>query len=236
MPEHIAIIMDGNGRWARKKMLPRTAGHKAGAESARNVITACVKHHIPYLTLYAFSAENWNRPQEEVSDLMGLLKFYLGKELSTLHKNGVRVHIIGDRSMLADDIRGKIEHAESLTKDNTTLTLQVALSYGSRQEIITAVQAIATEVSAGTLSVNAIDEHCIKQHLYTHSLPDPDLLIRTGGEQRISNFLLWQSAYTELYFTETLWPDFGESDLLLAIENFDRRERRFGNIPQTAED
>ncbi len=230
MLSHIAVIMDGNGRWARKKTLPRTAGHKAGAESAREIIKSCVKHKIRYLTLYAFSSENWNRPEDEVKDLMGLLKFYLGKELDSLHKNGVCVKIIGDRARLSNDIREKIEKAELLTGNNSTLTLQVALSYGSRQEITHAVQAIAQKVEAGTLSSNAIDEDLFARHLYTSPLPDPDLLIRTGGEQRISNYLLWQCAYTEFYFTDTLWPDFRENDLVAAIDDFYTRERRFGRV------
>lgn len=225
---HIAIIMDGNGRWAKSRFLPRTAGHKSGAESARKTIKACVKHNIRFLTLYAFSSENWNRPQDEVSELMTLLGYYLDKELRELHENQVCVKIIGDRSRLSKDILDKIENAEEITANNSRLTLQVALSYGSRQEITTICQTLATKVAKGELSPHDITQDHIEEHLFSAPLPDPDLLIRTGGEQRISNFLLWQSAYTELYFTDCLWPDFSEKDLLAAIEDYHRRERRFG--------
>ncbi len=225
---HIAIIMDGNGRWAKARHLPRTAGHKKGADAARAAIEACVELRVPCLTLYAFSSENWNRPEEEVGELMNLLKFYLGRELASLHKNGVRMRFIGDRSRLSEDIRERLAQAEELTANNTRLWLQVALSYGSRQEIVQAARALAEQVSAGTLDLAAIDEKLLERHLYTAGLPDPDLLIRTGGDQRISNFLLWQCAYTEFYFTDTLWPDFSKENLREAIEDFRGRERRFG--------
>ncbi len=229
MLKHIAIIMDGNGRWANSKFLPRTAGHKKGAEAAKEVIIGCKESGIKYLTLYTFSSENWNRPADEVSDLMNLLAFYLEKELDNLHKNGVRVFIIGDREKLPDGIASKIENAEKLTENNKDLYLNIALSYGSRQEIARATRKLAKNVAKGRINPDEIDENTISDYLYTKDIPDPDLLIRTGGEQRISNFLLWQCAYTEFYFTDILWPNFGKKELEEAISEFNNRERRFGN-------
>ncbi len=220
LPIHIAIIMDGNGRWAKSRGLPRTAGHKQGAETSRMVIEEAAKKGVKYLTLYAFSAENWNRPKEEVSFLMELLKIQLRKEIKSLHKNGIRLRIIGDRETLAQDVRETVEAAEKLTENNPGLTLIIALSYGSRQEILRAV-----ENSGG-------DAGKFENALYTAGIPDPDLLIRTGGEKRISNFLLWQIAYTELYFSEKFWPEFSAQDFALAIEEFSTRERRFGNAQE----
>lgn len=228
LPVHIAVIMDGNGRWALSRKLPRNAGHKKGADAVKRVIKACIELGIPYLTIYAFSAENWNRPAEEVTELMDLLHFYLGRELKELHEHHVRVKVVGDRARLSPGIRNDIERAEELTKGNTALCLTVALSYGSRQEIVVAARKVAEKVAAGELSPEAIDERAFSQYLYTHGLPDPDLLIRTSGEQRLSNFLLWQSAYTELYFTDVLWPDFGAEDLKTAVKAFQKRERRYG--------
>ena len=227
-PIHIAIIMDGNGRWAKAKGLPRTAGHRKGAEAVKEMVKSCIEFSVPYLTLYAFSSENWNRSPSEVNDLMGLLRFYLGKEIKQLHKNNVCVHVIGDRSRLTKEIQKEITKAENLTKDNTALHLTIALSYGSRQEIVDAVKAIATRVESGELAADSIDESAFETFLYTKTLPDPDLLIRSGGEKRLSNFLLWQSAYAELYFTDTLWPDFAREDLKIALDEFQSRERRYG--------
>jgi len=229
LPKHIAIIMDGNGRWAMQRNLPRVAGHKKGADSVREIIEACVEIGVPYLTLYAFSSENWSRPVEEVDSLMELLNFYLRKELKALHKNGVKLNFIGDRTKLAKEIAEKLVEAEDLTKNNTKLVLTIALSYGSRQEIIRAAQLAAQQTSDGKLTPEEINEQSFSKFLYTIDIPDPDLLIRTGGEQRLSNFLLWQSAYTELFFIDVLWPDFHKNNLEQAIFEFTKRERRYGN-------
>ncbi|HYD64660.1 isoprenyl transferase [Azospirillum sp.] len=227
-PVHVAIIMDGNGRWAKARGLPRTAGHKKGVEAVRRTVEAARELGIGYLTIFSFSSENWRRPEEEVSDLMGLLRFYLRSEIAELHKAGVRLRVMGDRTRLADDINRLIDQAEGLTADNKALTLVVALSYGSRQEIAMAARRLAEEVKAGRLDPAAIDEEAVTARLYTADIPDPDLIVRTSGEQRLSNFLLWQSAYSELVFVDTLWPDFTKRDLEAAIEEFHRRERRFG--------
>jgi undecaprenyl diphosphate synthase len=228
VPRHIAIIMDGNGRWAKAHGLPRIAGHRQGAEAARRTVIAAAELGVPYLTLFGFSSENWRRPSGEIQDLMGLLRHYLRGEIAELHRNGVRLKVIGDLGKLDPDIISLIEHAETMTRDNSRIILTIALSYGGRAEIVGAVRAIALEMASGSLAPGAIDEECFAQHLFTAELPDPDLLIRTSGEQRISNFLLWQSAYSELVFTNTLWPDFAKSDLLQAIDEFGRRERRYG--------
>lgn len=227
-PVHVAIIMDGNGRWAKARGLPRTAGHKKGVEAVRRTVEAARELGIGYLTIFSFSSENWRRPEEEVSDLMGLLRFYLRSEIAELHKAGVRLRVMGDRTRLADDIVRLIDQAEGMTADNKALTLVVALSYGSRQEIAMAARRLAEEVQAGRLDPAAIDEEAVAARLYTADIPDPDLVVRTSGEQRLSNFLLWQSAYSELVFVDTLWPDFTKRDLEAAIEEFHRRERRFG--------
>jgi undecaprenyl diphosphate synthase len=227
-PVHVAIIMDGNGRWAKARGLPRIAGHRRGAEAVRRTIVAASELGIRYLTLYGFSSENWKRPAEEVDDLMGLLRHYLRGEIAELHRNGVRLRVIGDRARLAPDIVTMIENAETMTQSNVGLNLIIALSYGSRAEIAAAAQTIARRVAAGTLSPDAIDETTISQALWTADIPDPDLLIRSSGEKRLSNFLLWQSAYAELVFVDTLWPDFGKDDLLSAIGEFQRRDRRYG--------
>jgi undecaprenyl diphosphate synthase len=228
LPRHIAIIMDGNGRWAQARGLPRIAGHRRGAEAVRRTVTAAGELGIPYLTLFGFSSENWKRPLAEVDDLMGLLRHYLRGEIAELHRNGVRLRIIGDRGRLAPDIVTLIANAEALTCENTGVNLTVALSYGGRAEIVAAVRAIAAKAVDGELTPDAIAEEAISQHLFTADIPDPDLLIRTSGEQRISNFLLWQCAYSELIFTKTLWPDFGRGDLEQAIADFGGRERRYG--------
>jgi undecaprenyl diphosphate synthase len=228
LPTHVAIIMDGNGRWARARSLPRVAGHRRGAESVRRAVTAAAELGIRYLTLFGFSSENWKRPSTEIDDLMGLLRHYLRGEIAELHKNGVRLKVIGDRAKLDPDIVTLIVNAETMTRDNAGLTLIVALSYGSRAELTAATRAIARAVKDGKLSADAIDEAVVEQHLLTSGIPDPDLLIRTSGEERLSNFLLWQSAYTELVFIDTLWPDFTKGDLENAIREFQRRERRYG--------
>jgi undecaprenyl diphosphate synthase len=228
LPRHVAIIMDGNGRWAKARGLPRIAGHRRGAEAARRTVTAAGELGIPYLTLFGFSSENWKRPSGEVQDLMVLLRHYLRGEIAELQRNGVRLKVIGELSRLAPDIVGMIAHAETLTRENSQITLTIALSYGGRAEIVAAVQAIAAEVARGSLAAEDVDEDCLARHLFTADIPDPDLLIRTSGEQRISNFLLWQCAYSELVFTKTLWPDFSRSDLEQAIDDYCGRERRYG--------
>ena len=230
VPRHVAIIMDGNGRWARGRGKPRTMGHRAGVEAVRRTVEASAELGIEYLTLYGFSTENWKRPESEVSDLMGLLRLFLKRELATLHRNNVKIRIIGDRTRFADDIRDLLAKAEDQTRDNTRLNLTIALSYGARAEITQAVREIARKVASGELAADAVTEDLIEQNLSTVGMPDPDLLIRTSGEQRISNFLLWQSAYTEFVFEDVLWPDFDRSHLERAIDNFAGRERRFGAV------
>ena len=228
VPRHIAIIMDGNGRWARARGLPRIAGHQRGAEAARRAVIAAAELEVPYLTLFGFSSENWKRPSGEIQDLMGLLRHYLRAEVAELHSNAVRLKVIGDLSRFSSDILDLIAHAESLTQNNPRITLTMALSYGGRAEIVEAVRTIAQRIACGNITAEAIDEECVARHLFTSGLPDPDLLIRTSGEQRISNFLLWQCAYSELVFTKTLWPDFSKRDLEQAIDEFCGRERRYG--------
>jgi undecaprenyl diphosphate synthase len=227
-PAHVAIIMDGNGRWAKSRGLPRIAGHRRGAESVRRAITASAELGISYLTLFGFSSENWKRPSDEVNDLMGLLRHYLRGEIAELHQQGVRLLVIGDRARLAPDIVTLIDNAEQLTRNNKGLTLIVALSYGGRDDIVQASRKLAEDVAAGRIQAKDIDETRLSSSLFTAGIPDPDLLIRTSGEQRISNFLLWQLAYTELVFIETLWPDFGRADLEKAISDYHGRERRYG--------
>jgi undecaprenyl diphosphate synthase len=228
VPQHIAIIMDGNGRWAQARGLPRIAGHRRGAEAARRAVVAAAELGVPYLTLFGFSSENWKRPPAEIQDLMGLLRHYLRGEIAELHRNGARLKVIGELARLPEDIIDLIDHAEAVTRDNTRITVTMALSYGGRAEIIAAMRAIAQQVAEGRLAADAIDEDCLAGHLFTSDIPDPDLLIRTSGELRISNFLLWQCAYSELVFIRTLWPDFSKSDLELAIGEFRSRERRYG--------
>src|SRR5215831_7396638 len=227
-PRHVAIIMDGNGRWAKARGLPRIAGHRRGAEAARRAVIAAAELGVAYLTLFGFSSENWKRPSIEIQDLMALLRLYLRGEIAELHRNGVRLKVIGDLAKLDADIISMIERAEAVTRDNTRITLTIALSYGGRAEIVAAVRAIAKEAVSGNMATESIDEECVARHLFTPELPDPDLLIRTSGEQRISNFLLWQCAYSELVFTKTLWPDFSKTDLQKAIHEFCGRERRYG--------
>ena len=227
-PRHIAIIMDGNGRWAEARGLPRIAGHKRGAEAVRKTVEAAAKAGVSYLTLFGFSSENWKRPEREVGDLMGLLRLYLKSEINELKKNGIRLMVIGNRSRFDPDIVAMIENAESETKNGARLTLVLALSYGGRQEIVAATRSLAARAVAGEIDPDAIDDEIFAGHLNTAALPDPDLLIRTSGEQRVSNFLLWQLAYTELVFTDVLWPDFGAEDLAAAIGEYNSRERRYG--------
>lgn len=227
-PVHVAIIMDGNGRWARSRGLPRIAGHRQGAEAVRRTIKASRELGIRYLTLYGFSLENWKRPAKEVADLMGLLRLYLRQEVAELHREGVRIRFIGDRALLEPEIVSLIEMAEQKTRANVSLDLVIALSYGSRQEITTAVRRLATEAADGRLDPEKIDEQSVSANLFTADIPDPDLIVRTSGEQRISNFLLWQAAYAELVFLDVLWPDFSREELVKCIEEFGRRERRYG--------
>lgn len=232
IPQHIAIIMDGNGRWASARGLPRLAGHRAGVEAVKRTVEAVKELGIPYLTLYSFSSENWQRPQKEVDELMNLLRRYLKSETAQMHKNNVRLVVIGDRSKLADDIVELVENTERLTKDNTALTVCMALSYGSQDEIVQAAKRLASQCAAGELKVDAINREVFSAYLDTAGIPDPDILIRTSGEVRLSNFLLWQCAYTELVFLDTLWPDFNKSDLEGAIADFKQRERRYGRVSE----
>jgi undecaprenyl diphosphate synthase len=227
-PRHIAIIMDGNGRWATSRGLPRMAGHQRGADAVRATVRACRELGVEYLTLYAFSSENWKRPAEEVHDLMALLRFYLRRECDELASNGVRLLVIGDRTALDRDIQELISEVEEQTQDNRELTLTVALNYGGRNEIVSAVQCVAREVAAGRLAPDDITPGVFEGYLQTEGLPDPDLIIRTSGERRLSNFLLWQCAYAELVFTPVLWPDFGRDDLEASIRDYHSRERRYG--------
>ena len=227
-PRHIAIIMDGNGRWARKRGLPRLAGHKAGAEAVRRAMQSAVDHGVEVLTLYAFSSENWRRSSEEIADLTGLMRFYVERELATLQKEGVRLRLIGDYAAFGPEMAERLERAVAETSGNSRLTLVVALNYGSRLEIAEAARRVAEKVSAGEIEASDIDEAALAAELQTDGLPELDLLIRTSGEIRLSNFLLWQAAYAELLFVDTLWPDFDEAAFASALERYAARERRFG--------
>jgi undecaprenyl diphosphate synthase len=230
IPQHVAIIMDGNGRWAQKHHLPRLSGHEAGRKSVKQVVQAAIDHNVRYLTLYAFSVENWQRPREEVQGLMGLLRGVIREELNEMGKEGIRLRTIGRKQDLPDAVREELETAIEKTKGNTRLDLILALSYGSRVEITEAVQAMAREVKAGKLDPEQIREGTVEEYLYTRGIPDPDLLIRTSGEMRISNFMLWQISYAEIYVTPVLWPDFGKKEFALALEDYAGRERRFGGV------
>lgn len=232
LPKHIAIIMDGNGRWAKQKGLLRTLGHENGTKSVKTTVETCAKLGIENLTLYAFSTENWNRPKLEVDTLMKLLVRSLKNELKTLQDNNIRLNSIGNLSKLPNPILKELQEVIDKTKNNTRMTLTLALSYGSREELINVVKNISNKVKNNIISIDTIDESIINQHLYTHNLPDVDLLIRTSGEHRISNFLLWQIAYSELFFTEVLWPDFTEENLYEAIISYQKRERRFGKTSE----
>lgn len=232
LPKHLAIIMDGNGRWAKQQGMMRAFGHENGTKSVRMTVETCAKLGIENLTLYAFSSENWNRPKLEVDMLMKLLMKSLKSELKTLQTNNIRLNSIGNLDLLPKGTKNELEDVIEKTKNNTRMTLTLALSYGSREELTSAVKAIAAKVKNNIIVIDEVDESIINQHLYTHNLPDVDLLIRTSGEHRISNFLLWQIAYAELYFTDVLWPDFKEEDLYQAIISYQKRERRFGKTSE----
>ena len=230
VPRHVAIIMDGNGRWAQLHKLPRLSGHEAGRKSVKKVVQAAIAHGVRYLTLYAFSVEKWQRPRDEVQGLMGLLRLVLREELAEMGREGVRLRAMGRLQDLPEAVREELESAIEKTKANTKLDLILALSYGSRVEITEAAKAIAREVKSGQLEAEKITEETISQHLYTRDLPDPDLLIRTSGEMRISNFMLWQISYAEIHVTPVLWPDFGKEEFAAALADYARRDRRFGGI------
>jgi undecaprenyl diphosphate synthase len=226
VPRHIAIIMDGNGRWAKKRGMPRIEGHRRGAASLKEAVRTCMELGVQYLTVYAFSTENWKRPKEEVSFLMKLLTSTIAKEMGELAKNNVKLRFLGRISMLPEDLRKKIHAAEKRTQDNTALNLNIMLSYGGRAEIVDAVKTIVNKNGKG----DTINEELISQHLYTSGMPDPDLLIRTAGEMRISNFMLWQLAYSEIWVTDVFWPDFRKKHLIEAVEDYGKRTRRFGGL------
>ena len=228
IPSHIAIIMDGNSRWAKSKKLPLAVGHKTGSKNLQKITESCIEFGVKNLTVYAFSSENWDRPKKEVDYLMSLVEEYLDKEAKPLIEKGVKIIISGNLQRLSDKIKSKITKLEEATKNNSALTLNVAFSYGSREEIISATKNIALAVSKGDINIADIDENLISQNLYSPKIPDPDLLIRTAGDLRVSNFLLWQIAYSELYFTKKYWPDFSKKDLWAAIIEFNKRERRYG--------
>lgn len=232
IPNHIAIIMDGNGRWAKKQGMMRVFGHESGTKSVKITIETAATLGVKHLTLYAFSTENWNRPKLEVDTLMTLLFKSLKKELKTLHENNLKLNVIGNIDLLPKDVRKELENVMDITKNNTQMTITLALSYGSRNELINMVRNISLKVKNNIILESDIDESIINQHLYTHDMPDVDLLIRTSGEQRISNFLLWQIAYAELYFTDVLWPDFSQENLYQAILCYQNRERRFGKTSE----
>ncbi len=232
LPAHIAIIMDGNGRWAKARNKPRVYGHKQGVAAVRKVVEHCAERGVGYLTLFAFSSENWNRPPAEVKLLLELLVTVLETDLQRLHNNGIKLNIIGDLSAFSKRIQKKITAGLTLTENNTNMTLTIAINYGGRWDVMQASKRIATEVAAGHLQVEDLDERRFNSYLATHNLPDPDLLVRTGGEQRISNFLLWQAAYAEYYFTDCYWPDFDQRELDLAITGFSQRQRRYGKTDE----
>lgn len=230
IPAHVAIIMDGNGRWANERGLPRAAGHRAGVEALRQTVRAAGDFGLSYLTVFAFSSENWSRPQSEISDLMGLLKLFIRRDLAELHESGVRVHVIGSREGLDPEILSLLNEAEQLTCYNTAFNLVIAFNYGARDEIVRAVRKIAARVADGVVSASEIDSEMLAANLDTYAFPDPELIIRTSGEQRLSNFLLWQAAYSELVFAPCYWPDFTKEHLRKAIDDYEMRERRFGGL------
>jgi len=234
VPQHVAVIMDGNGRWARGRSMPRQAGHRAGVKSARQIVEACGRRGVRVLSLFAFSSENWKRPQQEVGMLMKLMVEALDREVDELDRQGVQLRFIGDRALLTPVVRERMSRAEGRTRDNHGLILVVALSYGGRWDITAAARRIAAEAAAGSLDPESVNEALIAERLCLADLPDPDLLIRTGGEFRISNFLLWNLAYAELYFTDVLWPAFDDKELDKALDFYARRERRFGRTPEQA--
>jgi len=230
LPTHVAVIMDGNGRWAKERGLPRVEGHRQGAESVKNVVKAAGELGIKFITLYAFSVENWNRPKDEVDTLMKYLLRFLKRELAEMSKNNIRLQAIGQLWRLPENIQEQLQKTMQATAKNNGITLTLALSYGGRTEIVDAVRQIAQEVKAGKLDAGEINEQVIAHHLYTHGTPDPDLLIRTSGEMRVSNFLLWQISYAEFVITKTLWPDFGKREFYAALEEYSQRQRRYGGV------
>ena len=231
-PRHIAIIMDGNGRWAQKRFMPRAVGHQAGVKAVRKIVEYCAEHNVEVLTLFAFSSENWRRPEAEVSLLMSLFMATLQREINKLDRNNIRLRFIGDRTAFSDKLQQKMAEGEAQTQNNSALTLVVAANYGGHWDMCQAFQKVAEKMAEGKLINQQINEELINQHLSTADLPEPDLFIRTGGEQRVSNFMLWQLAYTELYFTPTLWPDFDQNSLEDAIKSFKSRQRRFGHTSE----
>ena len=230
LPVHIAIIMDGNGRWAKRRFLPRNAGHRQGAEAFRNTLKTCVSLGIKHLSVYVFSTENWRRPEQEVGFLMDLLGYLIDREIAQLKKNGIRMKVLGRVQALPEMLQEKVRRLESETEANTAIQANLLINYGGRAEIVDAIQEIAQSVLQGTTAVTDINERMVSDHLYSRGIPDPDLLIRTGGDFRVSNFLLWQAAYTELVITDTLWPDFGKEALIDAIKVYQGRDRRFGGV------
>ncbi|VAV91438.1 Undecaprenyl diphosphate synthase [hydrothermal vent metagenome] len=229
-PRHVAVIMDGNGRWAHERSLPRAAGHKQGVEALRRTVRAAAELGVEFLTVYSFSSENWSRPESEIKHLFSLLRRFVGQDVAELHTAGTRIRVIGERSNLSKDIIELIEYCEDLTGENEGMTLNIAFNYGARQEIVSAIQHLANQVKQGVLEPSEISDDLLGQHLGTRSIPDPDLLIRTSGEQRLSNFLLWQCAYTEFVFVNEHWPSFDKAILSRAIEDFQNRDRRYGGL------
>ena len=232
IPQHVAIILDGNGRWAKSKGMPRNYGHAQGSKNVERICEEAWRMGIKYLTVYAFSTENWNRPDDEVAALMKLLRSYMQTCLKTAKKNDMKIRVIGEKSRLDEDIRNRIAELEEATKNNQGLNFQIAINYGSRDEITRAVKRLAGDVKAGKVEPEEVNEALIETYLDTHGIPDPDLLIRTSGEQRLSNYLLWQLAYTEFYFTDVHWPDFSKEELEKAIEQYNARDRRFGGVKE----
>lgn len=232
IPQHIAIILDGNGRWAKKKGMPRNYGHAQGSKNVERICEDAYKMGVKYLTVYAFSTENWKRPQDEVDALMNLLRNYMKTCLKTAEKNRMKVRVLGDKTALDEDIRTRIAELEEATKNNDGLNFQIALNYGSRDEMVRAMKKLCMDCKEGKVDVASIDERLFEQYLDTHDIPDPDLMIRTSGEQRLSNYLLWQLAYSEFYFTDVLWPDFTKEELAKAIEYYNGRDRRFGGVKE----
>ena len=232
MPRHVAIILDGNGRWAKAKGMPRNYGHAQGSKNVERICEEAYRRGIKYLTVYAFSTENWNRPKDEVNALMKLLRNYMKTCLKTAEKNDMKIRVIGDITRLDEDIRSRIQELEEATKNNGGLNFQIAINYGSRDEIKRAVRRIAQDCRDGKIQAEEIDEELIERYLDTHDIPDPDLLIRTSGEQRLSNYLLWQLAYTEFYFTDVPWPDFTKEELIRAVEQYNSRDRRYGGVKE----
>lgn len=232
LPKHVAIIMDGNGRWAKRRLLPRVAGHQQGVESVRAVISACLKKEIPYLTLFTFSSENWRRPEGEINFLFSIFLRSLRNETQALHDNNIRLKIIGDKTCFSEELQMAINDAEKLTEKNTKLQLNIAFNYGGRWDVVEAARQLAAKVQRGEIKPEEISENSFRQHLALADCPEPDFLIRTSGEYRISNFLLWQFAYTELYFTDTYWPDFRETQFEEALDSYRTRKRRFGQVDE----